>query len=531
MFAAWIVAAPLLGLLGGPARLVGSPGAELWGHLWVQGWHAAALPAWPHRTEGLLLHPGPWPVIDPLPTLIAAALGRLGGALGLDGAVVGYNGLALIGVWVAFLGGWRLAARLGGDPRVGGLAVAWSPAFLGGLCSGLTEDLGIGLLGLGLAALGRPGWRSSLAAGLCLGLLPACGLLMAWAGAALVLVVALGALGAPAARRSLLGSALLAVILVIPTALPHLDRLGGLGHRSGAPPQGFEPLWPLNPWGAADLASLLRPGPVDWGGALIRLHPGYLGLSLVALAACAGGPLLRRWGPAALLLVGAALGPGLRWMGHPTGLPNPVAGLLGLLPFAGLLNHHARLLSVAALALAALASVGAARLCRAQPRVAWGLIALLAVDLGLASPLPLPLPTAAAPPTAITAALDALPPGPVLWLPASGPGVHPQRPLAEQARHRRILALDPNRPGLPPGLFPPDQAAALAGLALGQAPLPLVPWPEPLALIVVQEPWVAVAAAAWGPPSLQAADGAAWARPAGAARAIPRLLPVDRSAR
>lgn len=513
MFGAGIAAVPALGLLAAPGRIVGSPGAELWGHLWVQGWHAAALPGWPTDTEGLLLRPGPWPVIDPLPTVIAALLGRFGGALGLDGAALGYNGVVLIGLLMAFLGGAALAQRLGGAPLLGGLAVAWSPAFMGGLCSGLTEDLGLGLLCFGLAALGRPGWRSSLGAGLALGLLPSAGLLQAWAGAVLLLLVGWGALRPGASRRSFVGSGLMAVVLAAPVAWPHLDRLGGLGHRSGAPPLGVEPLWALNPWRGADLASLLRPGAVDWGDALVRVHPGYLGLSVVVLAAFAGGAALRRWGPATALLIGAALGPTLCWMGQPTGLANPVAALLGLAPLAGLVNHHGRLLPVAAVGLAALASVGAARLSAGRPSRQWALIALVAVDLGLASPLPLPLPTAVAPPSAIAAALDGLPSGPLLVLPAAGPGVHPQRPLADQPRHGRVLALDPNRPGLVPGLFSAEQAAALGGLAAGRRPLPLSPWPEALAVIVVMEPWVGAAAAAWGPPDRRAHDGAAWVRP------------------
>ena len=60
-----LLVAALAGLrLVGTPGLLGYGGAEVYGHAWVQGWHAAALPAWPAGTdlaEGTAI----WPVSDP----------------------------------------------------------------------------------------------------------------------------------------------------------------------------------------------------------------------------------------------------------------------------------------------------------------------------------------------------------------------------------------------------------------------------------------------------------------------------------
>ena len=77
------------GLLLSPG-LLGDPGGEVWGHAWVQWWHAMALPEWP---AGTLYAIGAerWPVVDPIPTAFAAIAGRL-----ID-PVWGYN----LGILVA----------------------------------------------------------------------------------------------------------------------------------------------------------------------------------------------------------------------------------------------------------------------------------------------------------------------------------------------------------------------------------------------------------------------------------------------
>ncbi len=502
-----LVALALVALAG--ARLLGEPGllgyagAEVYGHAWVQGWHAAALPGWPEGTD-LALGTERWPVIDPIPTLLAAAAGRI------FGAVAGYNLWILVSVGLAFLGGAALARREGGDPLVGGLALALAPSLAGSLASGLTEDGALGLAALGLALVGDRDPRRGALGGLCLGLLAGSGLVLAWGAAWIALGFGIAAVARERARwRSVLSGGVVALLVAAPFALAQGARLLGSGHRSGRAPELVEPLWRLNPWRGVDLASLLAPGGQDPGGALVRMHPGYLGLAALGLALFAGRS---RWWP---VLVGAVLlAPGARlsWAGQPLGLDNPFAAALGVLPGGSLINHHGRLLLLGALALSALAARGAARLGprlgRARPLIP----ALLALDLLWLSPVSLPLPVADAEPPDVATRLHELPPGPLLVVPVVGPGVHPQRALFDQRAHGRPLLLSPNRPGLPSSLEREPSARWLASLtqpepmaAPGELRLPGV------AVLMVATPYVAAVEVVAGPPDLRGEDGAAWA--------------------
>lgn len=498
------------GLLFAPGHLLGAPGGEVWGHAWVQWWHSEAWPQWPAGPEHWLVGSRDWPVIDPLPTFLAAAVGRL------TGPITAYNFTVLVGVFVAFLGGAALARRHRGDPIVGGLALALAPSFLGSVASGLTEDLAVGLAALALGFVGRPGWRAGLLSGLCLGVVASCGLVLAWAVGLCAVGLGIAALVLDGKRREVVVSlgvgAAVSGALAVPLAWLQGARLGGEGHRTGDFVARVEPLWRLNPWRGADLASFVVPGPVDPGDALVRMHPGYLGLSLLALAVAAGWS---RWWWVLAAAVCVAPGPDLSFAGSPTGLSNPAAAVLQLVPGGSLINHHGRLLLVAAVALSVLASVGATRVPR---RLRVAVIALVLVDLAFLSPVGAPLPTADAAPLAVAAdpALDALPDGPVLQLPAAGPGVHFQRPLLDQRAHRRPLLLDPNRPGLPRSLVKTPTGRFLSQLAMPRAPeVPATAdWPDGVGVLLVAEPYVAAVTALFGPPDVQAADSAAWGRPA-----------------
>lgn len=482
--------------------LLGYAGGEVYGHAWVQGWHADALPRWPAGTS-LALGADPWPVIDPLPTLLAAVVGRLAGV------VVGYNAWILLSVGLAFAGGALLARREGGDPLVGGLALALAPSLAGSLSSGLTEDGAVGLAAIGLALTGDRDPRRGALGGLCLGLLAASGPVLAWCAALAAVGFGLGAVARERARwRSVAAGGLVAALVALPAALLQGARLGGSGHRWGTPPELVEPLWRLNPWRGVDLASLLAPGPQDPDGALIRMHPGYLGLVALGLAAFAGRS---RWW--AVLLGAALVAPGARLsaFGQPLGLDNPFAALIQLVPGGSLLNHHGRVLLIGAVALAALAARGAARLGPRLGAARWALPGLLALDLLLLSPRPLPLPVAEAEAPDIVYDLKSLSPGPLLVVPVAGPGVHPQRALLDQRVHGRPLLRSPNRPGLPGSLERSASARWLASLAF---PEPLAP-PATLelpgvAVLLVEAPHVAAVEAVAGPPDLRGEDGAAW---------------------
>lgn len=491
--------------------LLGFAGGEVYGHAWVQTWHAAALPAWPVGTD-LAVGASRWPVIDPLPTLLAAALGRV------FGVIIGYNAWILLSVALAFFGGAALARREGGDPWVGGLCLALAPCFVGSLASGLTEDGAVGLAALGLSFLRVRSPREGLAAGLCLGLLASCGLVLAWAAAVTAVGLGLASLAADRrAWRALALGALVAALLAAPVAWSQGDRLAGIGHRLGAAPESVEALWRLNPWRGLDLLSLVAPGRQDPGDALIRLHPGYLGLVPLGLALFAGRS--RWWG---VLLVASlvALGPRLSLAGRPLGLDNPAASLAHLLPGGALLNHHGRVLLIGAIALAALAAKGAARLAEGRPWIARAAAGLVALDLLVLSPLSLPLPVAEAGAPDVAARLDGLPPGAVLPVPFAGPGVHPQRALLDQRVHGRPLAIAPNRPGLTAQLSRSATARWLAALTdprAGAPPAEIDPIPG-VAVLLVQAPYVAAVAAALGPPDVAGEHSAAWA----AVRIVPQ---------
>lgn len=507
-----VLSAALIALLVG-ARLawspglLGAPGAEVFGHAWVQWWHAEALPGWPSGPEGWLVDPRPWPVIDPLPTAIAAAIGRIAGL------ETGWNALVLGGVALAFWGGADLARRVGGDPVVGGLALALAPSLMGSAASGLTEDLAVGLAALSLARVGDADWRQGAVAGALLGLLAWCGLLLAWMAGVAALGLGLAALARDRSRwRGLCLGALIAGLMALPAAMLQGDRLGGAGHRAGAFIERAEPLWRLNPWKGVDLASFWVPGAMDPGDALVRMHPGYLGLSLLGLA------LIGRWSRWWVLLGGVVLlapGPRLAWMGTPLDLDNPAVQVLHALPLGDLVNHHGRLLLLAAVALSALASRGAARI---PPR--WRLFVggLVAMDLAALSPLPVPLPTTPHAPLAVVdcgagPCTDGLSPGGLLELPIAGPGVHFQRPLLQQAFHRRPILADPNRPGLPPAVARTDSGRWLGSLAFpdpAPAPSDFTP-PEGISVLVARDVETAARVrAVLGPPDIERGGTAAW---------------------
>lgn len=492
-----------LRLLWAPG-LLGYAGGEVYGHAWVQGWHAEALPGWPRGTD-LALGAEIWPVIDPLPTLLAAVVGRLAGA------VPGYDSWILLSVALAFLGGFALARTEGGDPWVGGLVLALAPSLAGSLSSGLTEDGAVGLAALALSRVGDPGLRRAAITGLLLAGVAACGLVLAWQ----VALVAVGFGVAALVRdrgtwRATALAGLVAGLCTLPVAWPFRDRLGGAGHRSGLAPEGLEPLWRLNPWRGVDLLSLLAPGPMDPAGALVRIHPGYLGLFALGLACWAGRS---RWwfvlGAAVLVAPGARLS----FAGSPLGLDNPFAALVHTLPGGALLNHHGRVLLMAAIALSVLAARGAARLVeRRGAGVHRWIVAAILVDLLVLSPWSLPLPTTDAAPPDIATALNDLAPGPVLVVPLSGPGVHPQRALFDQRAHGRPLLLSPNRPGLTGRLAKHPTARWLASLAQAQplAPPETFEAPPGVAVLLVLEPYVSAVAAVAGPPTRVGKDGAAW---------------------
>jgi hypothetical protein len=530
-----VAALPLL-LAAGTEPLLAWSGAEVWGHAWTWWWHGQALPAWPAGTD-LATGTGTWPVIDPLPALLGATISRLAGP------VLAWNSVALLAIAGAFGGGWWLARRLGGSGLVGGLVLAMGPIFTGSLLSGLSEDLAVGLLAVVVGLVMRPGadrWRWALATGACLGLLAWCGPYLAWLGATTATLAGLIHIArSPRTWTRWVSAAALAAAIALPPLLAQGDRvLSGLGHRGGIPMAGDNPFWLLNPWGQADLATLLLPGlSAVPAAAAIRLHPAYLGVAVLGLALLAGRS---RWWWVLLAGVLLAMGEQLHWLGQPTGLPNPLALAIDLLPGGAMLKHHARLLLLGQVALSALAALGAARLAqRWRPRPALVMAALLVLlDYGLLAPIGWPLPRAEARAPDLMAQLGELEPGPLLLLPAGAPDRSPQRPLLDQRVHGRPLLLDPNRPGAPTWLPRSPAGRWLLARCNDEAPSPppspdLAPLREHAAVLVVEARCAHHAAELLGPPDHQGQDGSAWdlgavARRLGAPGSAPVPTPAAR---
>lgn len=414
---ALLLAALLTGRAWATGGLCAAPGGEVYGHAWVQWWTSLGWPAWPTGTD-LAVGTRAWPVIDPLPTWL------LGGLARVVGPAVAWNTGATVAVVVAALGGSALARSVGGVPAVGAIGVAMAPIWLGSLTSGLTEDYAVGGVAYALAAARAGRWK---AAGAVAGGLAWCGLYLAWfAGLGLAVL----AVRRWRAWRSIGAGAGVAVALAAPAGWAFHARLG----HAPAPVQAHEePLWRVNPWHGADLASFGAPGKVDVGDAVVRQHPAYLGWAAVGLAGAGADPA----GVLGVLAAAAvAVGPTPSWEGHPLGLDNPVLRVFELVPLAPNLRHHARFLLLGNLALVGMASRGARRFPRFAP-------ALMAAETAWASPANVPLPVTPAGSPAVYAALAELPDAPVVVLGEP----NPQRPLYDQRAHGRRLRLDPNRPG------------------------------------------------------------------------------------
>ncbi len=487
-----LVGAPLLST--SESVLLAWGGGEVYGHAWVQWWHGLALPGWPGGT-GLARGTEHWPVIDPLTTGLAAVLGRM------IGWTAAWNTVVLGSVALAFWGGAVLARRCDGDPWVGGTVLALGPIFLGSLASGLTEDAALGLVALALALLRDARPSRVLAGGVLLGVAAWCGLVLAWFGALAAVVICLPDLRDSSRRGPVIAAAALALLLVLPVGLLQGERLGGQGHRHGTPAEVVEPLWQVNPWRQADLASFWVPGraPLE-DGQLVRLHPVYLGW--VALLLAIRGGRSRGWARLGLAAL-AATGSSLHLAGRPLGLPGPGGWALDRLPFGGLVNHHARAMLVGQVALAVLAARGARSWCPSRGPLVAGLVIL---ELYLVSPAPLPLPTTAA---EVPEIFHMLPPGDgaVLTVPIAGPGVHFQRPLYEQRAHGRSVPIDPNRPGSPFHAF----EAALRGAEIDPEEARFELRKLGGVEIVVARPGHGeIVEALFGPPQLSAEGGSAW---------------------
>ena len=227
--------------------LVGSAAGEVWGHAWVQWWHADALPDWPDGPGAWLLDDRKWAVIDPLTTLFAATIGAL-----VD-PVFAWNLTAFVGIASAFVGGAILARSQAGDPLSAGSR--WRcPSFLGSVAR---------------ASPGSPwdwrrshwdGWGARRHRSLLESAGDAC---VPWTGACLGAVQPAAGLGiaalwrAPHRKHTVVNLAGAAALAVLSALLPQRPSSPGVGHRTGQVAAAQSPLAPESLKGI-DLAACPR---------------------------------------------------------------------------------------------------------------------------------------------------------------------------------------------------------------------------------------------------------------------------------
>lgn len=461
---AFLIGLGLALVLIGPAaisgEMVGSPMAETYGHAWVRWWIALEWPAWSQATS-LVDGARSWPVIDPLPTWI------FGGVAQIVGDNWAWNLSAATGIVVTAVGGGALSKSLGGSPIFGAVISPLMPIYVGSMHSGLTEDHFLGFVGLSLAAGGEKRW---IAAGLWAGISAWCGLYLGWfAGVGLAVLAGFRAArwlwqavrknrniafwnegfgGWRTAGTPVIGLVLAAAISGA-AAWPFAGQLEGA--PPNRPPAGDEPLYALNPWRAADLASFLTPGSPTTDAAatdalVMRQHPTYLGGITLVLAAMGG------WHPggiAVVALAAASLGDEISLQGIPTGAVNPAISVLRLIPMGDKFRNHARLMLIGQLILVALASRGAQKLAfrigkdpvrNLHAGTALATFVVVAETV-LLSPARLPLATT---PTDAPAIYANIPTGAQpMWVLGER---NPQKPLFDQRFHRHPLLNNPNRP-------------------------------------------------------------------------------------
>lgn len=412
----WVLLYPLPWVFA--SALVTSPLSEGVGHLW--GWWAAIQERSPFSiTTTLLNYPDglSFQLIDPL-HLLPYALGAL------LGPAAGYNAVLVWGVALGGLAGGLLAAETGADRdgQILGVAIGASvPTTLAVAVDGITEGLGVGWVGVQLAALlalrrgPTPGRVAALAAAL-------------WAGTlsgpynAVWIALIDVPVGLWMLRRT--RAPLVAALLAGIAAVPYLAALAGRDATlpGGEARAGLGLARVVEPWRASaergvDLLDLFVPAPLT-GGYNDLPHTAYLGvvtLGLAAIGARRAGRAAWPWLLGAACFAALALGPYLSIGGqYPQvggrSLVGP-AGLLALYTPLGRLSRWYRAGAVAALLLVPLATRAL------RGRGAWIAAALVLLDARLLAPLPRTLPTIDAAPAPALAALQ----GPIAELPP----IHP----------------------------------------------------------------------------------------------------------
>jgi len=329
------------------------------------------------------------------------------------GPAAAYNTIIYANMVLLGIAGAALAHTVGGNRWLGIIAGVLNASVLAATTTGITEQLGVGWIGLFIAALVRAlrtdSHRMAAAAGLALALCVASGPYNGIWAAFIACAVGVGVMLRNRAQwRTLATTAVTALALTAPLVRAILTgRIAGqpgtpelataLLRTPGANPQLFR-------GGIRFGTDLTDPFLPLWvtGGAGMPNHTAYLGA--VALL-CAVAVVVRKrhlwpWLAGALAFAVLSLGPWLVWMGVPirfgtSGLLAPAGILADTIPFFSRISHWHRAGAVAALLLVPLVSL-APKLGR-NVWLAPALALLLVGDRVVGFPVGWPLPSTAGP--------------------------------------------------------------------------------------------------------------------------------------
>lgn len=449
-------------------ELLGFSGAEVFGHAWSHWWRWEQFP---YQVNGTSLTMGTdyFPAIDPIPTIITSSLSPF------FGISFGYNTWVCIALLLAAVGGFQLAKSEHADPWTGALVLAWSPIYLATIASGLTEDMGLGLTAMAICMMGK----RPIIAGIVLGLVGWCGLVLGWMSGVLAIIVGIRMLYNH--HKGIGVSAFVTLLSVAPLFWIHQQRLAMKGHRFGQHNDRYEPLWMLNPWQQTDLASFFAAGQQNYVDEIIRLHPSYIGFSLI-IVACFSRSIF--WWGVFLFFCTLSLGDVIHWQGASTGVSNYLYNFCTILPGLELLNHRGRVMLMALIALSVLVAKGIKHI---PFRNVWRWV--IAIELIFCSPIGFFVSGTQSLNTGVFTAMKEET-GRIIRIPTMGPGVSYQQALWEQTKHGRPLYLNPNRPGLSSLVDPKTNLRWIDEIAFEQSSIPKqFCFPKDVSGLLIQSQW------------------------------------------
>lgn len=481
-------------------ELLGFDNAEVFGHVWNHSWRLSDVPSSLFGTSKTVGTES-FPLIDPIPTFLVSILTT---CMSLSSA---YN-LLFLGSMVCFAIAMRQFEIVGDNANAASeislvVLAMTSPIVWGSLNSGLTEDWG---LFLPVLALMFTAHKRIVPAGLCVVLAAYWGLVLGWMSAILVSVFAL------IHRLSLRDLGRLWLIMgvgVLPLVGLHSERLSLEGHRSLSPPSRWEPMWALNPWHHTDVASLFWTGPIDFSQHIVRLHPGSLGIvGMIASLGCRDRKLWVLF----LMSLGFAFGPEFYWMGHSTGISNPLHWGLSMVPGSALLNHHGRWMLMASICWIVIVVKGMSHV-----RLGTWMMPIIVLEWLFVTPLGFPLMGTPQIETSIVlkeVRKSSLPDNTrLLRIPVRGPEIVFQQALYEQTIHDQPIWMNPNRPNPSEWFDLSANSQWIETIAFTKELPKNACVPSTVGGVLVAEPFVANFIEHWGTPTAEDAQYAFWNTP------------------